>query len=179
VSLTDNYFQLYDLPEQYSLDVNALRATYRDLQRKTHPDKFAHASQQEQLLAVQYAATINDAYDVLTCPLKRAMYMLKLKGFELDPQQSGAMDPMFLMQQMELREELEQVSHVDDPEAALEKISEQLENELDALQETFKEQIGGLDGSGASAAQDTVKKMQFVVKVQTEVEHLEHELLDV
>lgn len=179
MSLTDNYFQLFDLLEQYSLDVNALRATYRDLQRKTHPDKFAHAPQQEQLLAVQYAATINDAYDVLTSPLKRAIYMLKLKGFEIDPQQSAAMDPLFLMQQMELREELESVSRVDDPEAALEKISEQLENELEDLEQGFAAQIEVLNDSNAVAAQDTVKKMQFVVKVQSEVEHLEHELLDV
>lgn len=179
MSLTNNYFHLYDLPEQYSLDVNALRSTYRDLQRKTHPDKFARASQQEQLLAVQYAATINDAYDVLTSPLKRAIYMLKLAGFEIDPQQSAAMDPMFLMQQIELREELEQVSRTNDPEAALEKISEQLESELDALQKIFGTQIVALDDSGACSAQDTVKKMQFVVKVQAEVEHLEHELLDI
>lgn len=179
MSLTDNYFQLFDLPEQYSLDDNALRATYRDLQRKTHPDKFASASQPEQLLAVQYAATVNDAYDVLASSLKRAIYMLKLKGFEIDPQQSAAMDPMFLMQQMELREELENVSHAGDPEAALEKISEQLEKDLEDLEKGFTAQIEVLDEPNAVAAQDTVKKMQFVVKVQSEVEHLEHELLDV
>ena len=179
MSLTDNYFQLFDLPEQYVVDVNALRATYRDLQRKTHPDKFTNASQQEQLLAVQYAATINDAYDVLTSPLKRGIYMLALKSFEIDPQQSAAMDPLFLIQQMELREELENVERVDDPEVALDSISEQLEGELDALQKTFTAQIEALDVSNAVAAQDTVKKMQFVVKVQSEVEHLEHELLDV
>lgn len=178
MSLTDNYFQLFDLPEQYSLDNNVLRATYRDLQRKTHPDKFANASQQEQLLAVQYTATVNDAYDVLSSSLKRAIYMLKLKGFEIDPQQSAVMDPMFLVQQMELREELENVSRVDAPEVALEKISEQLEKDLEDLEKGFAAQIEVLDESNAVAAQDTVKKMQFVVKAQSEVEHLEHELLD-
>ena len=152
MSLTDNYFQLFDLPEQYSLDDSALRATYRDLQRKTHPDKFANASKQEQLLAVQYAATVNDACDVLTSSLKRAIYMLKLKGFEIDPQQSAA---------------------------ALEKISEQLEKDLEDLEKCFAVQVEVLDESNAVAAQDTVKKMQFVVKVQSEVEYLEHELLDV
>ena len=179
MSLTDNYFQLYDLPEQYSLDEHALRATYRELQRKTHPDKFADASKQAQLLAVQYAATINDAYDVLTSPLKRAIYMLKLKGFGMDSQRSACMDPMFLMQQMELREELEQVSKADDPEVALEQISEHLESELDILQAAFESQIVGVDDSGAETALDTVRKMHFLVKVQADVEHLEHEILDI
>lgn len=177
MSLTENYFQLFDLSERYELDENLLRATYRELQRKTHPDKFAGASQQEQLLAVQYAATINDAYDVLTSPLKRAIYMLKLKGVELDVQQSASMDPAFLMQQMELREELEQAPQAADPEAALEAVSEHLERELEVLQRDFVAQINAQE-SGLAEAADSVNKMQFLVKVQTEVEHLEHELLD-
>lgn len=172
MSLTENYFQLFDLPEQYFLDESVLRGVYRELQRKTHPDKFADASKQEQLLAVQYAATINDAYDVLTSPLKRAMYMLTLRGVDLD-EQGGSMDPAFLMEQMELREELEQAVHATDPETALEKVSEHLESELDALQGAFNAQIE----SDLSRAEETVKKMQFLVKLESEVEHIEHELL--
>ncbi|MEZ5525592.1 MAG: Fe-S protein assembly co-chaperone HscB [Pseudomonadales bacterium] len=174
MSLTENYFQLFDLEEQYCLDENALRATYRELQRKTHPDKFAEAGKHEQMLAVQYAATINDAYDVLTSPLKRAIYMLQLRGVELDEQGSGLMDPAFLMEQMELREELEQASHANNPEAALEKVTEHLDTELDALQADFKAQI---ERDDTEAAVETVKKMQFLVKLETEVEHLAHELL--
>lgn len=172
MSLTENYFQLFDLPETYFLDESALRRVYRELQRKTHPDKFADASKHEQLLAVQYAATINDAYDVLTSPLKRAIYMLTLRGVELD-EQGSSMDPAFLMEQMELREELEQATHAIDPEAALEKVTEHLESELEMLQAAFNVQVE----EDVSAAVQTVKKMQFLVKLESEVEHLEHELL--
>lgn len=186
MSLTDNYFQLYDLPQQYVLDENVLRATYRDLQRKTHPDKFADASKQEQRLAVQYAAVINDAYDVLSSPLKRAIYMLKLKGFELDAYQSVPMGGMFLMEQIELREELEQVMNGPDPEIVLDKISTQLERQLDTLQAEFLALIPQINGASTQdspqmvvdGAIEVVKKMQFLVKIQAEVGHLEHELLD-
>lgn len=177
MSLKENYFQLFEVPEQYSFDENTLRATYRDLQRKTHPDKFAGASEHEQLLAVQYAATINDAYDVLTSPLKRAIYMLSLKGIELDEQGSSAMDPLFLMAQMELREELEQAEHAADPEAALEKVAEHLDAELAQLQAAFVVQIEKGCDAELEAAVETVKKMQFLAKVQADLEHLEHELL--
>lgn len=172
MSLTENYFQLFDLPEQYFLDESTLRGVYRELQRKTHPDKFTDAPKHEQLLAVQYAATINDAYDVLTSPLKRAIYMLTLRGVDLD-EQSSSMDPAFLMEQMELREELEQAVHATDPETALEKVSEHLESELEKLQGAFNAQIE----TDLSGAEETVKKMQFLVKLESEVEHIEHELL--
>lgn len=177
MSLKENYFQLFEVPEQYRLDESALRATYRELQRKTHPDKFAGGSEHEQLLAVQYAATINDAYDVLTSPLKRAIYMLSLKGIDLDDQASGAMDPMFLMAQMELREELEQAEHSSDPEAALEKVAEHIDSEMTQLQAAFVEQYEKGCEAELAAAVETVKKMQFLAKVQVDLEHLEHELL--
>lgn len=178
MSLTENYFQLFDLPEQYQLDSAALRNTYRELQRKTHPDKFTDASQHEQMLAVQYAATINDAHDVLKSPLKRAIYMLKLRGIEMNEQGSAALDPEFLMEQMQLREELEQAAHAADPETALEKVTEHLEQELAVLQDKFAEQIDQGYSGELSAALETVNKMQFLVKLETEVEHLEHELLN-
>ncbi len=177
MSLTENYFQLFELPEQYAVDEDSLRKTYRELQRKTHPDKFANASQHEQLLAVQYAATINDAYEVLTSPLKRAIYMLSLKGIELDKQSSASMDPVFLMAQMELREELEQAEHASDPEAALEKVGEHLESEMEALQVQFVAHLEKGCEAELTAAIETVKKMQFMAKVQVDLEHLEHELL--
>jgi len=177
VSLTENYFQLFDLSEQYAIDENSLRTTYRELQRKTHPDKFAGASQHEQLLAVQYTATINDAYDVLMSPLKRAIYMLSLKGIELDEQGSASMDPVFLMEQMELREELENAEHAQDPEAALEKVADHLDAELENFQALFVSQFEKGCEAELTAAVDTVKKMQFLAKVRVDLEHLEHELL--
>ena len=103
--------------------------------------------------------------------------MLSLKGIELDEQGSASMDPAFLMAQMELREELEQAEHAADPEAALEKVGEHLENELETLQVQFVAHLEKGCEAELTAAIDTVKKMQFMAKVQTDLEHLEHELL--
>ena len=67
-----NYFELFDLPSLFELDVNALRLKYLELQRIVHPDKFANASERERLLAVQKTAQINDGYSMLKSPITRA-----------------------------------------------------------------------------------------------------------
>ena len=61
-----NYFQLFGIEVSFDVDLNQLSQSYQTLQKAVHPDKFAHASSQEQLLAVQKSAEINDAYQTLT-----------------------------------------------------------------------------------------------------------------
>lgn len=48
-----NYFELFGLANQFELDNAALSDTFRDLQRRFHPDKFASASERDRLMAVQ------------------------------------------------------------------------------------------------------------------------------
>lgn len=89
------------------------------MQKRFHPDNFATASERDRLLAVQQAAQINDAYQTLKDPLRRAEYLLSLQGIEMNSEQQTLQDPMFLMEQMELREELESVTSHTEPETAL------------------------------------------------------------
>ena len=57
-----SYFELFDMPVEYDVDMGKLQSRYRELQRLTHPDRFASASDQERRLSVQQAALINEAY---------------------------------------------------------------------------------------------------------------------
>ena len=75
-----NYYQLFDLPVQFDLDGTVLGEHFRKLQQQFHPDRFAGASVQEQRVAVQYSALVNQAYGVLRQPLSRALYLLELAG---------------------------------------------------------------------------------------------------
>ncbi|ERM62147.1 cobalamin (5'-phosphate) synthase, partial [Vibrio mimicus CAIM 1883] len=105
-----NYFELFGLPIQFELDGSLLSSQFRTLQKRFHPDNFATASERDRLLAVQQAAQINDAYQTLKDPIRRAEYLLSLQGIEMNAEQQTLQDPMFLMEQMELREELESVT---------------------------------------------------------------------
>lgn len=114
-----NHFELFGLPNQFELDNNTLSETFRDLQRRFHPDKFASASERDRLMAVQKAAEINDAYQTLKSPISRAEYILALQGIDIRAEQQTMSDPMFLMEQMELREEIEIIAQSNEPESAL------------------------------------------------------------
>lgn len=169
--LDTNYFALFQLPVQFPLDGAVLSARYRDLQRVIHPDRHAHASDQEKRLAQQHATLINDAYHTLRDDLKRAQYLLRLKGG--DPGQRQVHDPEFLMEQIELREELTGIEQVRDSGRldALFKHIRQLENNCkQALLDAFAAP------DRLEQASDAVVKWQFIRKLAEEAESLEERL---
>lgn len=116
-----DYFTLFGLPAGYEIDTQALAARFQDLQRQYHPDKFASGTQAEQLAAVQHSATINQAWQTLRNPLSRAEYLLSRHGFDLASEQHTVRDTAFLMEQLELREELDEIEQAKD-EARLERL---------------------------------------------------------
>ena len=52
--LGKSYFELFDLPATFDLDVADLAARYRGLQRRFHPDRFASASEPQRRLSLQF-----------------------------------------------------------------------------------------------------------------------------
>ena len=150
-----DYFTLFGLPARYQLDTQALSLRFQDLQRQYHPDKFASGSQAEQLAAVQQSATINQAWQTLRHPLMRAEYLLSLHGFDLASEQHTVRDTAFLMEQLELREELDEM--------------------FDTRHQLMVEQ---LDNETWDAAADTVRKLRFLDKLRSSAEQLEEKLLD-
>jgi len=175
MDMTRNYFELFDLELAFDVDQALLGERYRALQRQWHPDRFAHLSERERRLAVQYTAYLNEALATLKSPLRRAQYMLLLAGRDTHGESGVQLDPFFLMQQMELRERLAQVAEREDPEVELDELREQTETEMRDLLTEFvslysQEDLGG--------AEKVVRKLQFVTKLQNEIELLEDRLLD-
>ncbi|WP_038175038.1 MULTISPECIES: co-chaperone HscB [Vibrio] len=169
-----NYFELFGLPSQFALDGSLLASQFRQLQTQFHPDKFATASERDRLMAVQKAAQINDAYQILKNPISRAEYLLAENGVELRGEQQTMQDPMFLMEQMELREELEDIAASDDPESALfdfdTKVSKMFKQQLVSVEQE-------LNDSDWSHAADRVRKLKFIAKLKHQIELVEEKLL--
>ncbi|WP_413502362.1 co-chaperone HscB [Serratia proteamaculans] len=169
-----DYFTLFGLPVRYPVDGSLLASRYQDLQRQFHPDRFASQPERERLMALQQAATINDAYQTLKHPLKRAEYMLSLHGFDLGNEQHTLRDTAFLMEQLELREELDAIERKADAETLLASFSAR-------VNETVKQRsalmVQQLDSQQWVDAADTVRKLRFLDKLQQQVEQLEEKLL--
>lgn len=175
IDIKQNYFELLALPVSFQVDGAQLSASYRELQKVLHPDRFAHLSERERRLSEQYTAFLNEAQATLKSPLKRAQYLLTLQGLDTLGETSVTMEPAFLMQQMMLREELEEASSAADPESALGSLSEGVAAQLRGQREQFEAYYLAGELEQAAAA---VRKMQFLEKLVLEIEALEDELLD-
>ncbi|WP_116473652.1 co-chaperone HscB [Zobellella maritima] len=165
-----NYFELFGLPEQFVLDKQALADTYRQLQMQFHPDKFASRPERERLQAVQRAAQINDAFSTLKQPLTRAEYLLSLHDVDIRAEQQTLKDPAFLMQQMEWREQLEEIADAADIFGAIMAFDRELQQEYQSLIGLLEAQLAEREWSQSA---DTVRKLKFMTKLQSELERLE------
>ena len=102
-------FEALGVPRRFDLDDGELDARYRDLSRKVHPDRFAMAEPKQRVASLQAATTLNDAYRLLSQPMARAAHLLELAGVKVDEHETS--DPAFLLEIMELREELAAARH--------------------------------------------------------------------
>ena len=124
MNLQSNDFELFGVPLQFSQDKTAIDARWRLLQREAHPDKFAAQGAAAQRLAMQWSVRINEAYQRLKDPLKRAAYLCELHGAPIDAEKNTAMPADFLTQQMEWRESIDDAKTIDDlNEIELERLS--------------------------------------------------------
>ncbi|MCV2886098.1 co-chaperone HscB [Aestuariibacter sp. AA17] len=171
-----NYFSLFNLPVSFHLDMAALSKAYQTLSQLTHPDKFAAASESEKALAVQKNAMINDAYSVLKKPLPRAEHMLSLRGVELQHEQQTMQDPAFLMQQMEWREQLDEVNTAEDPLDALEELQEEILQQKSSHLKRLASLLEKDDESHNTDAADEIRKLKFLFKLLSEIENKEDAL---
>lgn len=165
VSLKDSHFDLFHLPAQFALDETLLDAAYRTVQTQVHPDRFAAAGDAQKRIAMQWATRANEAYRTLRDPLKRASYLLSLRGVDIGAENNTAMEPAFLMQQMEWREGIEDAAaarNVDALDALLAELREERRIRV--------ERLGTLLDSGADqAAAEAVRQLMFIERVASEV----------
>ncbi|MBX9446130.1 co-chaperone HscB [Dickeya chrysanthemi] len=170
-----DYFALFGLPIRYNVDGSLLASRFQELQRQFHPDRFAASPERERMMALQQAATINNAYQALKHPLKRAEYMLSLHGFDLSNEQHTLHDTAFLMEQMELREELDEIERRPDAESALATFAQRLQG---ITRQRSEQMTRELDEESWSDAADTVRKLRFFDRLRQQVEQLEEQLLE-
>lgn len=173
-----NYFELFGLSPRFELEVAELSATYQALQRQFHPDKYADASERDRLLAVSKTAEINDAFQTLKAPLSRAEYLLSLRNIDIRAEQQTFQDPMFLMQQMQLREQLEEIPDADDVDSAIADLEAQTLGLKQELMAQLGHQLSQQTEAEDLMAADTIRKLKFIEKLAIELERLEDSLFD-
>jgi len=163
-SLQANDFELFGLPQQFALDCGQLDDTWKALQREAHPDRFAAEGAAAQRVAMQWSVRINEAYQRLKDPLRRAAYLCELQGASIRAEDNTAMPGEFLMQQMEWREALEEADQLAQVQA--------LENEVHQARRAALERCAELidqqqDFAGAARQ---VRALMFIARFAIDIE---------
>jgi molecular chaperone HscB len=162
-----NHFDLFQLPQQFAIDLSALDKAYRNVQSRVHPDKFVSSGDAEKRVAMQWATRANEAYQTLKSPLKRATYLCHLHGVDLQAESNTAMPRTFLMQQMEWRETLEDAKAARNVGAL-----DSLDAELRSARQEEITQIGALlDTQDYVQAAQAVRQLMFLEKIAGEISH--------
>ena len=174
-AIKQNFFELFGLPVDFQLDEKELHAAHLRLQSAYHPDRFVNASDQERRIAVQNAAWVNEAYEVLKNPVKRARYMLEVGGLDLHDDQETTTDASFLMEQIELREELDECRRCQDPMRRCAHIT----GKLDQRSREYAVNFESLFEQGKlEEARQVSKKMQFVQRILEQIDEYQFDLED-
>jgi molecular chaperone HscB len=160
-----NHFELFHLPQRFTIDGGALDAAFREVQSRVHPDKFVVATDAERRVAMQWATRANEAYQTLKNPQRRAQYLCELNGVDLQTESNTAMPMAFLMQQMEWREELAEARAARDA-GLLDKLDGQLRA---ARKGQLKDIEAHLDAGDYHAAAQGVRALMFLEKFGDEV----------
>jgi molecular chaperone HscB len=165
-----NHFDLFGLAPQFSIEGEALERSYREIQSKVHPDRFAHAGDAERRASLQWTTRVNEAYRTLKDPVQRARHILELHSVDVAFETNTAMPPEFLVQQMELRESLEQAK----TPASLDEMRKRLRQDKARLQQQIGEAIDLKKDYGAAAG--LVRKLQFLDRLDEEIDSAYEEI---
>lgn len=156
---TLDHFSRLGLSIAYDVDVPKLEQLYFGLQRKLHPDRFGGKSPKEKALSQQQATQLNDAYETLKDPLKRAVYLLDLSGQKVDLHGSVTItDPILLMEQMERREAIAEASSVEAISALISKAEADVVSCQHAMAEAFA-------NSQLAKAADLALRLKYFTKM--------------
>ena len=171
MNLQSTDFELFAVPARFAQDRAQLDARWKEQQREVHPDRFAAQGAAAQRVAMQWSARINEAYQRLKDPQRRAAYLCELNGAPIEAENNTAMPPEFLMQQMDLRERLDDAHTAE----ALDEISaESTQLARDLLQKIEQQLDGQQDWPGAA---QSVRALMFLDKLAADIDR-RHETLE-
>lgn len=141
----------------FVIDLKTLRNEFIQLQAKAHPDRHP---QEMKRRAEATSARINEAYKTLQNPLKRAQYLLSLRGIDVAEDETAKVDdPDLLMEVLETREEIEAAEEEEDLIEMKRINSERIRKSEDVIDKAFKD-------DDMKLAKEEAVKLRYWVNIQ-------------
>lgn len=170
MNLQSDDFELFGVPQRFAQERSALDARWKELQREAHPDRFAAQGAAAQRVAMQWSVRINEAYQRLKDPQRRAAYLCELHGAPIRAEDNTAMPAAFLMQQMQWREDLEEATTA----AAIDALAAEVQQARSADLERCAELLD-THSDFAGAAQQ-VRALMFIARFAKDIAQRQDQL---
>ena len=164
MNLQSSDFELFGLPARFAQARPEIDQRWKDLQREMHPDRFVAQGAAAQRLAMQWSVRINEAYQRLKDPLKRAAYLCELRGAAVNAENNTAMPASFLMQQIAWREALDDAASTTDFDALEQQIQDSRRTALQACATLLDEQ------ADAAGAVQQVRALMFIERFSADLQ---------
>jgi molecular chaperone HscB len=171
--LSQTYFELFGMKPVFDIDNSQLHAEQQRLQAIYHPDRYVTSSERDKRLSVQVAAWVNQAYETLQDPVKRSRYLLEISGIDFPDDSTTTSDSGFLMEQIELREQVESCREGEDGLQRSDEVEARL---AQRAKELAAEYVSHFETAEFDEAVTSSRKMQFVQRIQQHLSDLQFEL---
>jgi molecular chaperone HscB len=157
-------FALFSMDQTFMLNEAQLEASFKDLQKVLHPDKFATKSLQERDASATASSTVNQAYQMLRDPVERARYLLQRHGSSvLDEGGDSIQDPALMMEMFSIRESVENATSIE----VLREVQENVQVEVDAACVALQQ---CLDQKMLYALPHAAVRLKYYSKVMEEIQ---------
>lgn len=149
----EDYFALYDVPLSFFPDEKLIRERFYAISRDSHPDLHASSGPSE---AMKRTMMNNEAYRIISNFDKRLPYILELKGLMI-PGEKYDLKPAFLMEMLELNEELDEAR----VSGSLGNIHQKVQTLSDDLEQVLKQLCEQYDKSGQEELLPEIKDLYY------------------
>ena len=173
---TENYFTAFGFEPSFDINLRDLSKAYREKQKVSHPDRFAHEEASVQRHAVQATALNNEMYQTLQSGVKRGNYLLGLNGIEFDLETYTVDDVDMLMNQLSYREQLNEIKGNKSTEELM-ALQNQVNQKQTAILQNLNELFADDLVANESAIKSSLCELQFYDKLAYECELVEEHLL--
>jgi molecular chaperone HscB len=162
--LSSTDFELFGLPQRFAQERAEIDTRWKEMQREAHPDRFAAEGAAAQRVALQWSVRINEAYQRLKDPLRRAAYLCELRGAPIEATSNTAMPSDFLMEQMDWREALDEADSEEELDALEHRVTVRRREMLARIQ-----QLLDIEDDAPAAARQ-VRALMFVERFAGDIE---------
>lgn len=169
-----NYFELFEIPISFEVDLEQLTQRYYALSKAHHPDKFSLHSEEAQFKALNKSTEINSGFKILRDKQKRIKYILELLGVNFTEGQEKVSQE-FLMEMMDINEKLMDYQMDNDPA-----LKSSIEEEINEIESTISDRISPVmkrvdfndpDDTAMAAIKDYYLKSQYLRRLRVNLNH--------